>query len=67
MKKEPEETKVFIVEGRDTTFLKPTEIIAPNEKMAVEIYKQLYSDKMIQIDDNFFEARIANVSKLEKN
>jgi hypothetical protein len=66
MKKDTE-TKVYVVEGKDTNFLKPTEIIAPNEKMAVKIYKQLYIDEMIAVDDNFFEARIANVSKLEKN
>lgn len=63
-----EETlKTYTVEGRNTDILKPTDIIASDREMAIEIYKQLYSEQIIGIEEMLFEARVMEEKDMIKN
>ncbi len=44
-----ENTKIYVVEG--VVGAKATEIIACNKDQALEIYKQLYNEGMIDLED----------------
>ena len=62
-----EEARVFIVEGTSTDILKPTDIVAMNKDMAIELYKQLYMEQLIDIEDIVFQARVKETKEMVKN
>ena len=59
-----ENAKIYIVEGSAAT--KPTEIVAMNDEMAIEIYRQLYEEGMIEQDD-LESARVLETKEMIKN
>ncbi len=62
-----QEAKIYVVEGRNIDILKSTEIVAMDQDMAIEIYKQLYIDQVIELEDIIFEARIKEEKQMVKN
>ena len=61
------QAKIFIVEGNSTEILKPTDIVAMDKEMAIELYKQLYMEQLIDIEDIIFQARVKETKEMVKN
>ena len=62
-----EQAKIYIVEGNSTEVLKPTDIVAMDKEMAIELYKQLYMEQLIDIEDVIFQARVKETKEMVRN
>ena len=62
-----EQAKIYLVEGSNTEVIKPRDIIAMNNEQAIELYKQLYQEDLIDIEDIVFQARVRETKEMVRN